>query len=33
LSQVNRSVKSKQRNEQEEAFIKLNLKEAVDCND
>jgi len=33
LSQVNRSVKSSQRNEQEEAFIKLNLKESVDCND
>ncbi len=33
LSQVNRSVKSSQRNEQEEAFIKLNLKKSVDCND
>ena len=33
LSQVNRSVKSSKRNEQEEAFIKLNLKESVDCND
>ncbi len=33
LSQVNRSIKSNQRNEQEEAFIKLNLKESVDCKD
>ncbi|MHA1487644.1 MAG: hypothetical protein ACTSSC_10805 [Promethearchaeota archaeon] len=33
LSQVNRSIKSSQRNEQEEAFVKLNLKESVDCND
>jgi hypothetical protein len=33
LSQVNRSVKSSQRNEQEKAFMKLNLKESVDCND
>ncbi|MBY9009466.1 MAG: hypothetical protein KGD74_06340 [Candidatus Lokiarchaeota archaeon] len=33
LSQVNRSVKSSQRNEQEEAFMKLNLKKSVDCND
>ncbi|GAG57856.1 unnamed protein product [marine sediment metagenome] len=33
LSQVNRSVKSSQRNEQEEAFIKLNLQKSVDCND
>ena len=33
LSQVNRSVKSTQRNEQEEAFIKLNLQKSVDCND
>ena len=33
LSQVNRSVKSSQRNEQEEAFMKLNLQKPVDCND
>ena len=33
LSQVNRSVKSEQRNKQEEAFLKLNLQESVDCND
>ena len=31
LSQVNRSVKSEQRNMQEEAFIKINLQEAKDC--
>ncbi|MHA1803609.1 MAG: hypothetical protein ACTSU4_03620 [Promethearchaeota archaeon] len=31
LGQVNRSVKSKQRNEQEEAFVKLNLKESQGC--
>ncbi len=31
LSQVNRSVKSEQRNLQEEAFIKINRKEAEDC--
>ena len=33
LSQVNRSVKSEQRNIQEEAFIKINLQKAVDCNE
>ncbi len=33
LSQVNRSVKSSQRNEQEEAFMKLNLQKSVDCKD
>ena len=33
LSQVNRSVKSSQRNEQEEAFMKLNLQKSVDCDD
>ncbi len=33
LSQVNRSVKSEQRNKQEEAFLKLNLQKSVDCND
>lgn len=33
LSQVNRSVKSDQRNKQEEAFLKLNLQKSVDCND
>ena len=33
LSQVNRSVKSEQRNVQEEAFLKLNLQKSVDCND
>lgn len=32
LSQVNRSVKSEQRNKQEQAFIKINQKESVDCN-
>ncbi|MFX1402142.1 MAG: hypothetical protein ACFE8V_12950 [Promethearchaeota archaeon] len=32
LSQVNRSVKSEQRNQQEEAFLKINLQEGVDCN-
>jgi len=32
LHQVNRSVKSKQRNIQEEAFIKINLQQAEDCN-
>jgi hypothetical protein len=32
LSQVNRSVKSEQRNKQEEAFIKINQQESVDCN-
>lgn len=31
LSQVNRSVKSEQRNLQEEGFIKINRKEAEDC--
>ncbi|MHA1725685.1 MAG: hypothetical protein ACTSXH_12770 [Promethearchaeota archaeon] len=31
LSQVNRSVKSRQRNEQEEAFVKLNMKESNSC--
>jgi len=31
LSQVNRSVKSEQRNKQEEAFMKINLQESVDC--
>jgi len=31
LHQVNRSVKSEQRNLQEEAFIKLNRKQAEDC--
>ncbi len=31
LSQVNRSVKSKQRNIQEEAFIKINRQEAEEC--
>ena len=31
LSQVNRSVKSEQRNKQEDAFLKLNLQESVDC--
>ncbi len=33
LSQVNRSVKSEQRNIQEEAFIKINLQKSVDCNE
>ncbi len=33
LSQVNRSVKSEQRNRQEEAFLKINLQKSVDCND
>jgi len=32
LAQVNRSVKSEQRNKQEEAFMKINLQEAIDCN-
>ena len=32
LSQVNRSVKSEQRNIQESGFIKINLQEAKDCN-
>ncbi|UCC20074.1 MAG: hypothetical protein JSV62_01980 [Promethearchaeota archaeon] len=31
LHQVNRSVKSEQRNIQEEAFIKINLQQAEDC--
>ncbi|MFW9822966.1 MAG: hypothetical protein ACFFE4_08535 [Candidatus Thorarchaeota archaeon] len=31
LHQVNRSIKSDQRNLQEEAFIKINRQEAVDC--
>ncbi|MFW9819342.1 MAG: hypothetical protein ACFFE5_07005 [Candidatus Thorarchaeota archaeon] len=31
LHQVNRSVKSDQRNVQEEAFIKINLQQAEDC--
>jgi hypothetical protein len=31
LSQVNRSIKSKQRNKQEEAFKKLNLQVAKEC--
>jgi hypothetical protein len=31
LSQVNRSVKSEQRNKQEEAFLKLNIQKSVDC--
>ena len=31
LHQVNRSVKSEQRNLQEEAFIKMNLQQAEDC--
>lgn len=31
LHQVNRSIKSKQRNLQEEAFIKINLQQAEDC--
>jgi len=33
LSQVNRSVKSEQRNKQEAAFLKLNLQKSVDCDD
>ena len=32
LSQVNRSIKSEQRNKQEQAFIKINQQESVDCN-
>jgi hypothetical protein len=32
LGQVNRSVKSKQRNLQEAGFIKINLQESKDCN-
>ncbi|NVM36032.1 MAG: hypothetical protein HWN81_10575 [Candidatus Lokiarchaeota archaeon] len=31
LHQVNRSVKSEQRNTQEEAFVKINLQQAEDC--
>jgi hypothetical protein len=31
LNQVNKNVKSKQRNLQEEAFVQLNLQEAKDC--
>ncbi|MFX0104737.1 MAG: hypothetical protein ACFE75_04510 [Candidatus Hodarchaeota archaeon] len=31
LNQVNRSVKSEQRNKQEQAFIKINLQQAEDC--
>ncbi|MFW9770807.1 MAG: hypothetical protein ACFFFB_05330 [Candidatus Heimdallarchaeota archaeon] len=31
LAQVNRSIKSAQRNQQEEAFLKINLQEGVDC--
>jgi hypothetical protein len=31
LNQVNRSIKSEQRNLQEEAFIKINLQQAEDC--
>ena len=31
LHQVNRSIKSEQRNLQEEAFMKINLQEAEDC--
>ena len=31
LHQVNRSIKSEQRNIQEEAFIKINLQQAEDC--
>ncbi len=31
LSQVNRTIKSKQRNLQEEAFIKINKQQAEDC--
>lgn len=33
LSQVNRSVKSEQRNVQEEGFMKINLQEAKDCDE
>ena len=33
LGQVNRSVKSEQRNMQEELFIKLNVQEAIDCDE
>lgn len=33
LSQVNRSVKSEQRNKQEQAFLKLNLTKSVDCDE
>lgn len=33
LSQVNRSIKSEQRNKQEEAFLKINLQKSVDCNE
>lgn len=33
LGQVNRSVKSEQRNIQEELFIKLNVQEAIDCDE
>ena len=33
LSQVNRSVKSAQRNIQAEAFIKINQQQSVNCND
>ncbi len=33
LGQVNRSVKSEQRNIQEEAFLKINQQEAEGCND
>ena len=32
LSQVNRSIKSEQRNIQEQAFIKINQQQSVDCN-
>ena len=32
LSQVNRSIKSEQRNKQEQAFIKINQQESTDCN-
>ena len=32
LSQVNRSIKSEQRNKQEQAFIKINQQESIDCN-
>ena len=31
LNQVNRSIRSEQRNLQEEAFIKINLQQAEDC--
>ena len=33
LSQVNRSIKSEQRNKQEEAFLKINLQKSIDCNE